>query len=92
MKACSWNQFDGEEAMACQQLDAHEEINLISNYVCTDIPCPHIYLRVHNATSFNKCAGNVSVLEKKNQSFFLLFITKIFITKSYFISCSRNGM
>lgn len=90
MKACSWNQFDGEEAMACQQLEAHKDINLISNYICTDIPCPHIYLRIQNATSLNKCAGNVPVLEKKFHLSFSFLLQKF--TKSYLISCSRNGM
>lgn len=61
IKACSWNRFNGEEAMACQQLDAHKEISLIDNYKCIDTRCPHIYLRIQNTTSFNKCAGNVPV-------------------------------
>lgn len=61
INACSWNRFDSEEAMVCQQLDAHMEISLFDNYTCIDTPCPHIYLRVQNVTSFNKCAGNVSI-------------------------------
>ncbi|XP_011700217.1 PREDICTED: uncharacterized protein LOC105457309 [Wasmannia auropunctata] len=56
LKACSWNQFDGEKSIECQQLDAHKEISLIDNYKCIDTHCPHIYLRIQNATSFNKCA------------------------------------
>ncbi|XP_071580984.1 uncharacterized protein [Temnothorax nylanderi] len=56
IKACSWNQFNSEETMACQQLNAHKEINLIDNYTCIDIRCPHIYLRIQNTTSFYKCA------------------------------------
>lgn len=56
INACSWNQFDSEEAMICQQLDAHKEISLFDNYTCIDTRCPHIYLRVQNVTSFNKCA------------------------------------
>ncbi|XP_011864276.1 PREDICTED: uncharacterized protein LOC105560094 isoform X2 [Vollenhovia emeryi] len=56
IKACFWNQFDGEEAMACRQFDAHKGISLLNNYQCIDTRCPHIYLRIQNATSFNKCA------------------------------------
>ncbi|XP_039308640.1 uncharacterized protein LOC105198717 isoform X2 [Solenopsis invicta] len=54
--ACSWNRFDGEETMTCQYLDAHKEISLIVDYKCIDTHCPNVYLRIKNATSFNKCA------------------------------------
>jgi len=62
IKACSWNQFDGEERRVCQQLDIHKEISLIDDFKCIETRCPYIYLRVENVTSLNKCAGNMFAL------------------------------
>lgn len=79
--ACSWNQFDGEEHMKCQQLDAHKEISLFDNFECIDTWCPYIYLRIQNATSFIKCAGKKRVLRTANGIYitFLLFLHLHFI-------------
>jgi len=67
IKACFWNQFDGEERRICQQLDVHKEIILIDDFKCIDTRCPYIYLRVENATSLNKCAGNVYIIHSDNE-------------------------
>lgn len=57
IKTCSWNQFD--EYVVCQQIDVHKEISITDNFKCIDSRCPYMYLRIQNATSFNKCAGNI---------------------------------
>lgn len=54
IKACSWNRFD--EDVVCQQIDIHKEISIIKDFKCNNSRCPYIYLRIQNASSFNKCA------------------------------------
>ncbi|XP_032678685.1 uncharacterized protein LOC116847627 [Odontomachus brunneus] len=59
INACSWKQFkigNNQEHMTCQNLDLHQEIDIVDDFICTDVGCPYIYLRIHNATSHKKCA------------------------------------
>lgn len=70
--------------MACQDLDSHQEINIVDDFVCTDAGCPYIYLRIHNATSYKKCAGKIQVIIPATKISLYYFLYYILYKFSFF--------
>lgn len=83
IKACSWNRFDEEQI--CQQIDVHKDVSIIDDLKCINSRCPYIYLRIQNATSLNKCAGNILFPHSLIIKIYLLFILYINFYISMFI-------